>query len=425
MPIKTLFVTAFPYFPIDRSGGGIRSRLLLDALSQAGPVGVFYLNYRGPTHDLSQLAGSPLGDDIRNIKILDSVLVGGGNGITAYADKTSRALSFIFGSGMATAGLSVSREASRGISELIERNEVDLIVGRLSRPTAVAGLLNERRIPLIVDADDWDPHRITARIHATPKYNFPLRAYLYRYRHGSDYLGARVLEGAEHVWLASETDTLMIDRPSVTTLPNLPLARTGEEIVSLPRSKAASTVVFAVGQWVKPQNSDGMKWFLRYVWPAISQRVPQAELRIGGEVPESLARNWGAQHKVRVLGFIDELRREYDEAALIVTPITWGGGTKIKVLEAFAYGRVPIGPEHAFDGLADAPQVKAIAAIENDARRLAAVAVGLLDKPEQRFWREGAAVEYYRKNYSRAAFNAHVQTTVESAMQRPRQKLKA
>ena len=425
MPLQILFVTAFPPFPVDRSGGAIRSRLLLDALGQCGHVGFFYLNYRGPACGLHQAAGSPFNDG--SVELVSSIPMSGRGGgrLAAHADKASRALGLVFGSGMAAAGLRVSLDARRAIGDLIDRKQVDLIVGRLSRPTAVAGLLDERRVPLIVDADDWEPSRTAARIRSIPFHNLPLRAYLHRGLQGSDYLGGRILERAEHVWLASETDTSRIARLNVTTLPNLPLAKMGERIVPLRHSDMGSKVLLAVGQWTKAQNSDGMKWFLRSVWPRIVEQVPQAELRVGGDVPEALARDWGAQPKVRVLGFVEELRSEYEGAALIAAPITWGGGTKIKVLEAFAYGRVPVGPDHAFDGLADAPAAKAVAVIENDATRLAAVAASLLADPEQRFSRESAAVAYYQKNYSLVAFNEHVRNTVESVMLRKRRDLQA
>lgn len=423
MPLRILFVTAFPPFPIDRSGGAIRSRLLLDALGQCGRVGFFYLNYRSPAPDLRQVAGSPFNDG--SLELVSSVLMPGRGGgrFAAYTDKAARVLGLVFGNGMAAAGLRVSHDASRAIGDLIDRKQVDLIVGRLSRPTAVAGLLDERRVPLVLDADDWEPSRTAARIHSTPFHNLPLRAYLHRYLQGSDYLGARLLERAEHIWLASEVDTLRIARPNVTTLPNLPLVKTGETIVPLRHSDMASKVLFAVGQWTKAQNSDGMKWFLRSAWPQIVEQVPQAELRIGGDIPDALARDWGAQPKVRVLGFIEELRSEYEGAALIATPMIWGGGTKIKVLEAFAHGRIPAGPDHAFDGLADAAAAKAAAVIENDATRLATAVVSLLTDPEQRFSRESAAAEYYQRNYSLGAFNEHVRSTVESVMQGKRRDL--
>ena len=144
--------------------------------------------------------------------------------------------------------------------------------------------------------------------------------------------------------------------------------------------------------------------------------MPEAELRISGDTPEALAREWRALPNVRPLGFVDDLRAEYDKAALVAAPITWGGGTKIKVLEALAYGRVPVGPDHAFDGLADVSSIQAIAAVENDPARTAETIASLLDDPQARHAREVAAVEYYRENYSVAAFNRHVRNTVEQVV---------
>ena len=112
-------------------------------------------------------------------------------------------------------------------------------------------------------------------------------------------------------------------------------------------------------------------------------------------------------------------------AALHCHPDDLGRRHEIKVLEAFAHGRVPVGPDHAFDSLANAAAAKAVAVIENDATRLAAVAASLLADPEQRFSRESAAVAYYQKNYSLVAFNEHVRNTVESVMLRKRRDLQA
>lgn len=42
---------------------------------------------------------------------------------------------------------------------------------------------------------------------------------------------------------------------------------------------------------------------------------------------------------VRVLGFVDDLGRLYEESLAVVTPIQSGAGTCIKVLEGVVYGR--------------------------------------------------------------------------------------
>jgi glycosyltransferase involved in cell wall biosynthesis len=181
-------------------------------------------------------------------------------------------------------------------------------------------------------------------------------------------------------------------------------------------SAAESKILLSVGDWGRKQNTDGMNWYLRQVWPLIRERVPQAELRIAGATQPSFAREWGAKQNVSVLGFVDELRSEYEKAAVIATPITWGGGTKIKVLEALAYGRVPAGTKHAFEGLPDPGKLETIAVIADEPVPLAEATVGMLINAPMRQLQEIAAAKYYVDHHSVAAFNKRVKDTVESVM---------
>jgi hypothetical protein len=413
--MRILYVISFPPFPIEISGGAIRSRLLLGALNQVGSVRVLYLNYRGPNHDLGSVPSSAFDD--KTTSVLSISMPGtSGSKFERYLEKASRGVGMVFGSGLAIAGVRISAEAERTIAELCDRSEVDLVVGRFSRTSAAAGLLVERAVPLVIDADDWEPSRTAARIRSTSRYNLLKRAYLQRMLRGSLYMGTQVLEKADHVWLASERDTAALDRSHVTTLPNLPLSSAGDEISALRPSAAESKILFSVGDWGRKQNTDGMNWYLRQVWPLIRQRVPQAELRIAGAAQPSCAREWGAMQNVRVLGFVGELRSEYEKAAVIATPITWGGGTKIKVLEALAYGRVPAGTKHAFEGLPDSRKLEKIAAIEDHPAPLAEATAQMLINAPMRQSREIAATKYYVDNHSVAEFNKRVRDTVERVM---------
>jgi polysaccharide biosynthesis protein PslH len=411
--VDILYVIAFPPFPIEFSGGAIRSRLLLDALAQIGRVRVLYLNYRGADHDLKSAIASAFEDKISSVV---SINMPGTSKYTRHLEKASRAIGMVFGKDLAIAGLRVSVDAARTVAELCDRGEVDLIVGRLCRTSAAAGLLAEQAVPLIIDADDWEPSRTAARIRSTSKYNLLLHAYLQRELRGSLYLGSQVLEKADHVWLASEEDTAALGRRHVTTLPNLPVSSTGDEINALGPSAAGSKTIFSVGDWKKRQNSDGMNWYLREVWPLVRQRVPQAELRIAGLARPSAARKWGAMQNVCVLGLVDELRSEYERAAVIAVPITWGGGTKIKALEALAYGRVPAGTKHAFQGLPEPGKLEKIASMEDEPALLAEVTVGMLTNPPMRQSREIAATKYYLDSHSVAAFNKRVKDTIGSVI---------
>ncbi len=341
-----------------------------------------------------------------------------GSKYDAYWEKALRAAGMVLGNGLATAGLRVNAEAERLIDDLCYRNELDVIVGRFTRTSAAAGLLSKRQLPLIIDADDWELSRTHTRIRSTSKYRVFMRLFLKLELRGNKFLTDKLLQLADHIWLASEEDTDEIGCDYVTTLSNLPVARDGGSIQALGPSLDESRIVFSVGDWGKTQNSDGMNWYLRQVWPAIRQRAPQAELRIAGTVPEHIARGWAGTPNVKLLGFVDDLRSEYEGAASVATPIIWGGGTKIKVLEALAFGRVPTGTVHAFKGLADARQLASISAIEDDAGALAEATAALFFNPTSRHAREEAAAQYFMRNYSILAFNQRVADTLRSVVSR-------
>ena len=54
---------------------------------------------------------------------------------------------------------------------------------------------------------------------------------------------------------------------------------------------------------------------------------------------------------VRVAGYVEDLRPWYRGADVVVVPLRHGGGTRIKVLEAFAYRRPVVATPLAVAGL--------------------------------------------------------------------------
>jgi glycosyltransferase involved in cell wall biosynthesis len=59
----------------------------------------------------------------------------------------------------------------------------------------------------------------------------------------------------------------------------------------------------------------------------------------------------GRQPDIRVLGFVRDLAAVYRRASLLIAPMQAGGGTRIKVLEAAAFGLASVTSPHAADGL--------------------------------------------------------------------------
>jgi glycosyltransferase involved in cell wall biosynthesis len=81
-------------------------------------------------------------------------------------------------------------------------------------------------------------------------------------------------------------------------------------------------------------NLHGLQWFERQVWPLVRQRVPSAVLRIVGRIdPEAdFSGISGCEHT----GFLPDTAGEFASWSALIVPIQFGGGTRIKILDAFS-----------------------------------------------------------------------------------------
>jgi glycosyltransferase involved in cell wall biosynthesis len=103
-----------------------------------------------------------------------------------------------------------------------------------------------------------------------------------------------------------------------------------------PRSKN----IITLGTLHYPPNADGIRWFFNEVFPLIRQYVPDATLTIIGKNPPQDFLNLAARNPdvVKVTGYVPELAPYLRESALMVVPVRAGGGMRVRILEAFAYG---------------------------------------------------------------------------------------
>ena len=105
-------------------------------------------------------------------------------------------------------------------------------------------------------------------------------------------------------------------------------------------------------------NVDAVQFLLREVWPAAKARHPDLRLEIVGSAPPNSVLNLAAELKdVRVHGFVNDVRPLMNAATLYVCPIRDGGGTKLKLLDAFAMEKCVIAHPVACEGIEVSPGV--------------------------------------------------------------------
>jgi polysaccharide biosynthesis protein PslH len=127
-----------------------------------------------------------------------------------------------------------------------------------------------------------------------------------------------------------------------------------------------NSLVFAGGLNWYP-NQQAMQFFADEIWPRLKQRIPTVTMDVIGEAPpESLCRVAAVDSNFRVHGFVDDVRPYLDRAAAYVCPISDGGGTKLKILDAFAMAKATVAHPIACEGISATPGRNVLFAISPD-----------------------------------------------------------
>ncbi len=101
-----------------------------------------------------------------------------------------------------------------------------------------------------------------------------------------------------------------------------------------------------------PPNVHGMQAFLRQVWrPLYAELKEEVALVIAGEVGSRLRRSHDG---VTLLGTVANLAETYANAHVVVNPVHYGGGLKIKCVEGLSHGRPVVTTPVGAEGLEDA-----------------------------------------------------------------------
>jgi glycosyltransferase involved in cell wall biosynthesis len=156
-------------------------------------------------------------------------------------------------------------------------------------------------------------------------------------------LASRVLSRFDLAFAASssEASSLSARGAEVFVAPNVVPMMATPHVARRARNRKERTVLF-VGNMGYLPNDDAALWLLDRIWPRL-RRAVRGRLRLlfVGSDPSPALLRLARRQGVQVTGTVAEMAPFYRSADLAVVPIRAGGGTRIKLLEAAAYG-VPI-----------------------------------------------------------------------------------
>ena len=144
----------------------------------------------------------------------------------------------------------------------------------------------------------------------------------------------QVARAADLVLLSNEADRGSFSRRApVAVVPNgyeWSGARVGQ-----PRGGGTPTVAFWGLMAYRP-NADGARWFAKEVLPVLRELAPHVSVKIIGKGAESLG--LAETPGIDVVGFVDDLPAALQGVDVAIVPLRLAGGTRIKILEAWAWG---------------------------------------------------------------------------------------
>lgn len=231
-----------------------------------------------------------------------------------------------------------------GLRHLVERVQPDLIWFFRLNAVWSAGC-QQYAVPVVCDVDDLESKAYGRAISRLPH----VRRMVAR---ADSVLFTRAQHGA-----ARNCDLLLVANPDdvedAVALTGRPVqaAPNGYDYSVAPISERvpAHRIVFFGALGYGP-NLDGLQWFVREIWPQIRRIVPDARLDIAGAAGPEVQRLAG-EPGVRLCGFVESIRSFVADAALLAVPLRMGGGTRIKILEAWALGLPVVSTSLGCEGL--------------------------------------------------------------------------
>jgi glycosyltransferase involved in cell wall biosynthesis len=243
---------------------------------------------------------------------------------------------------------------SRHGSAVIEAiNRADLIFFSMPYPGEFLALRNIRPAGLVLwDTQNFDPDTWRERFRTWPKRKKAVA--LLQYLQSLQTI-QRVSAASDLVVACTQPDAdklvSSLGRSDVAVVPN------GADVGSWSRlrSRPGALNHFGIfGSFTQQSTRDGALWFLEHVWPELLETLPSARLTLAGRMPpHSLLSAVERFDSVDLIQDPTDLPAAIAHCATILSPQSYGVGSKIKILEAISSGRPVIASPAATVGLTD------------------------------------------------------------------------
>lgn len=201
---------------------------------------------------------------------------------------------------------------------------------------------------VIVDLDDLEHRKLRTQLKLRngPPHMIPLQ--------WLEYFKLEKLEHSLHELPYEFTVCSEIDRETVGTKAKVWVIPNGIDLPAGPtcRERENTDPVLAfVGLMSYEPNADAALFFARRVLPLVQREFPDVRFLIVGRDPTPSVRQLHDGTSIFVTGTVADVAEYLRSASAVVVPIRFGGGTRIKILEALAHRKAVVSTTKGAEGI--------------------------------------------------------------------------
>jgi glycosyltransferase involved in cell wall biosynthesis len=357
------------------SGGFLRMGMMIDALKEIGQLDMFF--YVPSDVDVSPSALSRMEDSLgrhwnADIRLFLCPRFVPGETLTGWQRYGASSLSFMKHPDYMATSMTVQ---VRALEACLAQQKPDVVFAyKLPSICPLLGF-GKNHPPVFLDLDDVEHLVLFRSILNTQGFRKKMIRFM---RFPALFWGERkALRFACRTFVCSERDRQYLAKrlrlQGIATVPN---AVNKFELLPIPSSP---TLLF-LGTYGYEPNTAAAEFLIRQIWPKIFEAMPEARLIIAGPEPERIPSYSKNIPGVEYSGFVEDLEALYRRSRVVCCPILWGGGTRIKIIEAAAYGRPIVSTTIGAEGLdlSDGSDIL----LRDDPKSFAEACLHLLKDPE-------------------------------------------
>jgi glycosyltransferase involved in cell wall biosynthesis len=160
--------------------------------------------------------------------------------------------------------------------------------------------------------------------------------------------------------------------------------------------EAPTGIAFVGGTQPSP-NLDALEYFCTGIKPHLGTELRDVPVRWIGRASAEQQRHYRDRYGVELSGYLDDVRPLMRAAAVHIVPLRIGGGTRLKILNAWAMGKPVVSTSIGCEGLAAVDGENVL--VRDDPRRFAMAIARVLGSPELQKRLGGQGRDTVRQRY--------------------------